>query len=44
MPIYFFEIHNGVPARDPTGLHFESDLVAIRQSRSMPAGFEATGG
>jgi hypothetical protein len=29
MPIFFFEIHNGVPVRDPTGLHFKSDLVAI---------------
>jgi hypothetical protein len=43
IPIYFFEIHNGVPVRDPTGLHFKSDLVAIRHSRSIASRFRSVG-
>jgi hypothetical protein len=43
MPTYFFEIHNGVPVRDPTGLHFKSDLVAIRRSRSIASRFRRDG-
>jgi hypothetical protein len=43
MPIYFFEIHNGVPVRDPTGLHFKSDLVAIDHSRSIASRFRSDG-
>jgi hypothetical protein len=42
-PIYFFEIHDGVPVRDQTALHFKSDLVAIRHNRSVASRFRSDG-
>jgi hypothetical protein len=43
MPIDFLEVHNGVPVSDLTGLHFKSDLAAIRHNRSVANRFRSDG-